>query len=193
MLNKHVKRELQWCLFHGFLGFVPLGLFGLIIVASQVFGCQERGLPRFPTTPLSASNILFIIVNAEKISAYATVVLAVITGIYVGLTGWYACMTNKILKESQKMRKAAEQQATAAHQQASAALATLAHMRERFADLHDTERTIVRTTIDSLVHSIDRWKKLDIKSNYVSAGAFPPPSDLLPQDAQNVLEHARVV
>jgi hypothetical protein len=102
-------------------------------------------------------------------------------------------MTNKILKESEKMRKAAEQQAAAAHQQASAAMATLAHMRERFADVHDTGRTIVRTTIDSLVDSIDRWRKLDIKNNYVNAGTFPPPNDLLPQNAQNILEHARVI
>src|SRR5258708_21657260 len=88
------------------------------------------------------------------------------------------------------MRKAAEKQASSAEAQASAAFATLHHLRQQVEDLQGLGKSIVRTTIDSVVRSIEEWKRLDIKANFVIAGAFPSPK-LIPENTQTVLEHAR--
>jgi hypothetical protein len=121
---------------------------------------------------------------AEWINAISVVVL-------VGVTWYYARTTRKILSESEKMRKAAENQAASAASQASAANATLQHLREQVEELSGLGNSIVRTTIDSVVRSIEDWKKLDIKGNFGTAYTFPPPSDLIPENAQIVTEHAR--
>jgi hypothetical protein len=111
--------------------------------------------------------------------------------VLVGVTWYYARTTRKILKESEKMRKAAENQAASAASQASAANATLQHLREQVEDLSGLGNSIVRTTIDRVVRSIERWKKLDIKGNFGTAYTFPSPSDLIPENVHTVTEHAR--
>jgi hypothetical protein len=129
-----------------------------------------------PMTPKSSP--------VEWVNAISVVVL-------VAVTAYYAWTTRKILRESEKMRKVAEKQAASAESQASAAFATLDHLRQQVADLQGLGKSIVRTAIDSVVRSIEDWKKLDIKSNFVIAESFPPPTGLIPEDAQTVLEHAR--
>jgi hypothetical protein len=122
----------------------------------------------------------------EWINAISVVVL-------VGVTGYYAWTTRSILRESEKMRQAAEKQAIAANAQASAAFATLEHLRQQVEDLHGLGKSIVLTTVDSVIRSIDDWKKRDIRGNFAIAESFPEPTDLVPENSPNVLVHARGV
>jgi hypothetical protein len=115
---------------------------------------------------------------------------AVSVAVLVVVTAYYAWTTKQILTESEKMRKAAEKQASSAEAQASAAFATLHHLQQQVEDLQGLGRSIVRTTIDSTVRSIEACRKLDIKANFAIAETFPSPR-LLPENAQIVLEHAR--
>lgn len=123
---------------------------------------------------------------AEWVNAISVVVL-------VGVTAYYAFTSNKILKESEKMRKAAEKQALSADFQASIASATLDQLRHQNEELRGFGKSVVRTTIDSAVSSIERWQKLDIRQNFVNAHTFPSPGDLIPGNAQSAMEHARRV
>jgi hypothetical protein len=91
------------------------------------------------------------------------------------------------------MRKAAEAQATSAAAQATTAQDTLQHLRQQVEDLSGLGKSIVRTTIDSIVRSIEDWKNLDIKSNLATAQSFPSPGGLIPESAQSAIEHARRV
>lgn len=127
---------------------------------------------------MSLMNQIIVWVNAISV-----VVLVVVTA-------YYAWTTRKILAESEKMRKAAEKQAESAVAQASAALATLHHLQQQVENLQGLGRSIVRTTIDSVVRSIEDWKGLDIKANFAIAETFPSPA-LIPENAQIVVEHAR--
>jgi hypothetical protein len=120
----------------------------------------------------------------EWINAVSVIVL-------VAVTGYYAWTTRNILKESEKMRKAAEKQAIAADAQASVANATLAHLRHQVEELQGLGKSTVRTTVDSVISSIEDWRKLDIRENLVTAEAFPSPAGLVPENASIALEHAR--
>src|ERR1700730_6461608 len=91
------------------------------------------------------------------------------------------------------MRKAAEAQATSAASQAATAQETLQHLRQQVEDLSGLGKSIVRTTVDSIVRSIEDWKNLDIKSNLANAQSFPSPGGLIPESAQSAVEHARRV
>lgn len=119
----------------------------------------------------------------EWVNAASVVVL-------VGVTGYYAWTTKRILDESEKMRKAAEKQAAASEQQASAAFETLHHLREQVEELEGLGRSIVQTTVDSIIRRIEEWKKLDIKGHFAIAETFPAPK-LVPENSQEVLGHAR--
>ncbi len=119
----------------------------------------------------------------EWVNAISVVVLVLVTA-------YYAWTTRRILAESEKMRKASEKQAAAADQQALAAFATLAHLRQQVEELQGLGRSIVQTTTDSIIRSIEEWKKLDIKGKFAIAETFPAPR-LLPENAQTVLDHAR--
>ena len=123
---------------------------------------------------------------AEWVNAISVVVL-------VGVTAYYAWTSNKILKESEKTRKAAEKQAASAESQASTAMATLHELRQQNEELRGLGNSVVRTAIDRAVRSIERWKKLEIKQNFVNAHTFPSPDDLIPDNAQSAVEHARKV
>jgi hypothetical protein len=138
---------------------------------------------------------MLLLVDAPSVSpriSYIEWINAVSVVVLVGVTAYYAWTTRKILRESEKMRIAAEKQATASAGQANAAFATLDLLRQQFEDLQGLGASIVRTTIDSAVEQIAQWKKLDIKSNFISAEAYPAP-ELVPKNSQGALEHARRV
>jgi len=84
---------------------------------------------------------------------------------------------------------AAKQSASAAQSSAGAASESAALMRQEFYDQADLGRSIVQTTIDSAIATIDHWRSLGIQ-HYAST-QLPPTDDLIPATANSAVERAR--
>jgi hypothetical protein len=104
----------------------------------------------------------------EWINAVSVVVL-------VAVTAYYALVTRKILAESEQARTAAEKQALSGERQASVAFATLHHLQQQVEELQGLGQLIVRTTVDSVVRSIEEWKTSRAVGHLARRRGYPSP------------------
>lgn len=121
--------------------------------------------------------------TANAITAWATTVNAVCIIALAVITWWYAKSTAQLLDETKKARGAAERQAKAAEE-------NIRVLRQQLEEQAGLGRIIVEGKITSLMRSIDYWKSFDLGGVSAFIAGIPEASDLVPPDAQSLVEHA---
>lgn len=130
------------------------------------------------------------------INANAAGLTAIFTFLYLLATILIFNEARKSADAATEAAKAAKDNATAAKQAASAADSSaiaaqqsVALVRQQLEEQENLGRSIVITTIDSAIRTIDHWRNLHLEN--FSSAQIPPTDDFVPDTASSAVEHSR--